>query len=854
MASKKKKPFTYPGTNFQVDFAGYFSQHELLFRRPAANWLYGGLIGNGDLTANVFEPGSLEWGIGKLDVWDSRFDRQKFPFISHDEFRDLVDRKQWKKLSRIDIFEGRAQQQDGFVLNEGRSALPVFCTKGPPNAKPCGWLRIKNSELDFTKKSLRFEKRLSLYNGCLTSTVRQGKRRFESDTFVDARRNVLVIRGRSEGIRTPFVIELRRHQDIFMETAPLLYEKKGQLYVDYTFPDGFRYVLAMAVRGPGYELTNNQDSLALEMSEPGDFEVYITVATSRESDDAYAAARRSLSRAVTRGHAELYEEHTAWWHEFWQQSFIDIGDKFLENLWYFQLYLLASCSRSTLPPTLFSPWHLDDFQKWHGDYHGNVNIQMVYWPIFTSNHIELGKPYFDFYRSLLPRAKTEARKIYGMRGAKFPGATSPGGEELASLWFRYQMHINAWYMEAYWWHWLYTRDRRFLKNVSYDVIREIALFFVDFVSRDEHGKYCIFPSNSPEQGEWWIKDPTIDVALVKELFEGAIETSRVLGRDERLRKKWQHILENLSDYPNDGNVYLDYDKAPCDSPLRHPALMAPVFPAGQVGADGPDDLSALARNTFENILERGERKKEGFPLDMPTWNDDMSWPWLACIAARLQQADKCSSYLYDLGLLPHLRPNGLFSLDSFTPDVHDKYVDREYASLYEDPEGFPMLEGTLNSGMGLMTAINEMILQSYDGCIRVFPALPKKKSGEARFANLRAVGAFLVSSEIRKGVVQYIAIDSQAGGRCRIVNPWAQEEVTVTDLATKKSTRLDSGGVLEFSTTRNHVYRIAPSKFRKPRSRERITSLPRQRPRIYKGPKHLTYNPKQPRVTSRLGL
>lgn len=853
MPRKRKTPFTYPGTDFQVDFEGFFSQHELLFRRPVTNWLYGGLIGNGDLTANAYEPKCLEWGIGKLDVWDNRFDRQKFPFIPHQEFRELVDKKRWKKLSEIDQFEGKAQQHGGEVLNAGRSALPVFFTKGPPSAKPCARLRIKNSDLDFTKKSLRFSKRLSLYNGCLTSELQQGKRRLESLSFVDAKRNVLVIQGRSEGLGAPFEVELQRHQDPFMATAPLLYEKKGRLYVDYTFPDGFRYVLALHVSGSGHELISTDDSLALQLRDSSDFEIYVTVATSRESTDPFAAARRTLSRAVSKGQAALHEEHKGWWHEFWRKSFIDMGDKMLENLWYYQIYLLASCSRSTLPPSLFTPWHLDDSQKWHGDYHGNVNIQMMYWPIFTSNHIELGKPYFDFYRDLLPKAKAEARKSYSMRGAKYPGATYPGGEELASLWFRYQLHINAWYSEAYIWHWLYTRDRRFLREVSYDVIREIALFYVDFLSRDEEGRYYTFPSNSPEQGEWWIKDPTIDVALIKELLEGAVETSKALGRDERLRKKWQAILDNFVDYPNDGTVFLDYDGAPPDSPLRHPALLAPVFPAGQVGFDGPEDLHTLARNTLENILERCERKKEDFPLDMPTWNDDMSWPWLACIAARLQQGDLCSGYLHDLGLLPHLRPNGLFTLDSVTPEVHDGYADREYSTLYEDPE-FTMVEGPFNSGPGLMTAINEMLLQSYDGCIRVFPALPRKDAGQARFASLRAVGAFLVSSETKKGVVQYICIDSQAGGPCRIANPWNREELVVTDLTTKKSKPLEIERILEFPTVKGHVYRVAPKKFRRPRKSERITSSPRQRPRVYKGPKYLTHDRQQPRVSSRLGL
>lgn len=67
-----------------------------------------------------------------------------------------------------------------------------------------------------------------------------------------------------------------------------------------------------------------------------------------------------------------------------------------------------------------------------------------------------------------------------------------------------------------------------------------------------------------------------------------------------------------------------------------------------------------------------------------------------------------------------------------------------------------------------------MLLQSSDGKIRVFPAIPSDWK-DCRFVNLRAVGAFLVSSEVKEGKISYIFIESLKGGRCNVINPFDGE-------------------------------------------------------------------------------
>jgi hypothetical protein len=69
----------------------------------------------------------------------------------------------------------------------------------------------------------------------------------------------------------------------------------------------------------------------------------------------------------------------------------------------------------------------------------------------------------------------------------------------------------------------------------------------------------------------------------------------------------------------------------------------------------------------------------------------------------------------------------------------------------------------------LATAMNEALLQSYDGVIRIAPAITAKQN--ARFT-LHATGGFLVSAEIEKGKILWVQVHSKSGGILKMANPW----------------------------------------------------------------------------------
>ena len=95
-----------------------------------------------------------------------------------------------------------------------------------------------------------------------------------------------------------------------------------------------------------------------------------------------------------------------------------------------------------------------------------------------------------------------------------------------------------------------------------------------------------------------------------------------------------------------------------------------------------------------------------------------------------------------------------------------KHVSGDYPNGYVVWPG-----GGVETSSTVPGAINEMLLQSYEGVLRVFPAWPKDR--DARFGSLRAYGAFLVSSELVKGEVTELTIESEKGRtvRSRIPGP-----------------------------------------------------------------------------------
>ena len=743
-------------------------QHDLIYRTPPRIWTDGFPIGNGHFGGMVWQPEGpdrITFGITKLDVWDYRYqDTEMVPF---DRYRRLLKTDPERAVAEV-----RGEQ--------GYEA-PY------PSPKPCGRLSLGIDEgflpLNATLHSQ--EQRLNLYDAKVECRYEISTRAVEVEGFVSAHDNVMAIEVRNTWVHDRFEgsnvqqITLEREIDENLGT-PEFGTEEGILYIRYQFPDGFAYVTAATVIGrpmskPLIQPERVSASVELSALEVGSvYVVYLTTVTTMESDDPLAAAKEKLRSAVESGYSEMKARHVAWWHDFWSASGVEIDDRFLEGLWYFSLYQLASTCRGPVAPGLFGLWNMSKHPQWNGDYHGDYNIAMAHWFLFSSNHLELGDPYFDTFHSLLPIFKKHTMDVYQIDGVKFPIATAPVvGIEICRTYYRMMQVTSAYYVIAFWWRYLYSKDQEFLRDVAFPVIEEASKFYAALVERTDDG-LVIGPSWAPEQGPLPAYNVTNDLSLIKLTWTAYVESCGILGLETETLSAVVDFLENYPDYPRTGDLFLDSAEAPVDLLMAHTGLFSMVYPGGDIDADHP--LAEVAETTIETYHTRAQRKSF---VGRDSLSDVQAWTTQALGLARLRKPERVDHYLVDVGLSEYLKPNGMITIISngMFKNVEEK---RRAYDFGNEQRAHHVLMASANTRDGrdrhfqflegasaLMCILNEMMLQSHDGVIRIFPSVPDRIA-DCSFSTLRAEGAFLVSARCRAGRTERIEIQSETGGRCTL--------------------------------------------------------------------------------------
>ena len=169
------------------------------------------------------------------------------------------------------------------------------------------------------------------------------------------------------------------------------------------------------------------------------------------------------------------------------------------------------------------------------------------------------------------------------------------------------------------------------------------------------------------------------------------------------------------------------------SNIENPELYA-VFPFGWIDLDS-EDLER-ARRTFAARL---------FPSARP-------WSQCPLVAARLGLAEQAWR-----GLALHARQYQRYPFGGWTSSDSVFWPNGLSVAPFIDAGGLHAL------------GLQECLLQSHDGVIRVAPALSGRVGGLFR---LRAEGGFLVSAELVDGRARYVAVESERGGVCRVANPF----------------------------------------------------------------------------------
>jgi alpha-L-fucosidase 2 len=337
-------------------------------------------------------------------------------------------------------------------------------------------------------------------------------------------------------------------------------------------------------------------------------------------------------------------------------------------------------------------------------------------------------------------------------------------------------------------------DRSFLSDCAYPWLAEIATGIVDLLEEKE-GKLYLPLSSSPEihdntQRAWLEPNSNYDLALMHWAFAGLEEMADALDKTDDAAK-WNALRHQLNDlHVDDQNVLMFAYGEPFAESHRHHSHTLAIHPLGTLHIEGSDRDRAVIRATLDRMQAKETQAWVGY-----------SFSWFSCILARAGRSEEALQYLVDYQHAFLLR-NGFHANG-----------DQLGAGL----SGFRYRPFTLEGNFLAMEAIHEMLLQSWGGRVRVFPAVSMKWA-DVSFCDLRAQGGLKVSAERRRGKTVRVTITATVDQPLRLIDPFAgrpfQSNRELEQAGDELRCRLKAGQTLELRDTlqsETNDYSILPS-------------------------------------------
>ncbi len=711
------------------------------------------IIGNGDVNALIYsDSGSIIMNLTKNDIWDARLETLNDP-----------------PLPTLDLIKKLGASDTGFPLKNRNSSHVL--------AKDVIW-QGKDSYEAKPYPCPRQAARIS---------IKMGSDPVDFSGETDIQRAVVKINEKTTNENQAVIRALSNKNAFLIETVgnialePIISEGIPQADTGESNKTSWlKQVIPGDLDWPGMEFAVAVAS--------GENRKVIAIITSMESGNVVKDAIKLAEEILDTELTLLIKNHESEWENFWTKSGIEIDNQFLQATWYQSLYFLRCFSKPGVQSVGLFAGLINDVPAWHGDYHTNYNIQQTYWGAYPTNHTELAEPYDRLIFEYLSRAKWLSKQIFDMDGAYYPHVmyayepSDPGlcksrnGRQYIHHVWGMTLGVNGFSVQPLWLRYKYDPDPERLKKYVYPVLREIAIFYAEFIEQSEGGETVrLGPSVSPEHWGWTKNldrnyNGTFDIALFRYTLKAAIEAAQILNQDESLINRFQKALQRIPDYPlyeNEQPIVVDVEGAP---PIEYniPVPSTPVFPGDVVSWWSPEEEKQLFSRTIEGLK----------------WNGNNGIFMLAIARARLSMPG--SEEWLEAELKKRARPNATFSLNTLIP--HHRFNDY----------------GHYTEQFGVAMAISELLLQSVDDIIRVFPAL--SPGTKAKFADLRTQGGFLVTASKTIKDVEMIKIESLYGGDLRLLSPWEQIEARKENDERYISLEKDKRGVATIKTKAGEVW------------------------------------------------
>lgn len=704
------------------------SKSDLIFSHFAQNWDEGIPLGNGVVGALIWQKNAkLRFALDRTDLWDLRpmhyFDDPTYNF---EWVKQHIRDKNYKPV------------QDHFDAPYEANAAPA---------------KIPGAALEFPLSLLGSptEVRLLLGDAVCKVTWKNGA---SLRTFVSATRPIgwFVFKK----VPTSFVPEII--MPVYEKTKA---DKRqgpsgGQDVAQLGYPQGsLKKTGNMIVyHQPGYNGFSYEVAVTWKRTTDGICGVW-SISTTLSKDQ----AKRDVLNAMKRGMDFDYKEHLNFWDKYWGASSVRVPDDLLQKEYDNDMYKFGASARSYgYPVPLQAVWTADNghLPPWKGDYHHDLNTQLSYWPAFEGNHLSESMGFVNTLWNQQDVYKKYTKQYFGKGGLNVPGVCSLTGEPLGG-WIQYAMSqsTGAWLSQYFYWQWKFSADDNFLRTRAYPFIKEVATFLEQQTSIGPDGKRTLEFSSSPEMNRnslqaWFPKFTNYDLSLTKFAFRASSEMAKHLGLDEDSRH-WKLMESQLPDYYMTGDSALTVAKDYPDFTHRHFSNAMAIFPLELIDwSDGPQ-AQKIIRSTLDKSWEVGTKGWWGF-----------TFVWMAHLEARARNGEAACKALRTFAQ-NFVSPN-TFCLngDQSGKGISD-YTDRAF---------------TLEGNFAFASGIQQMLMQSQRGVIKIFPAIPATWKNVS-FKNLRAEGAFLVSAVLKQGKVVSANIFSEKGGQTKVISPSSGKVITL---------------------------------------------------------------------------
>ena len=474
----------------------------------------------------------------------------------------------------------------------------------------------------------------------------------------------------------------------------------------------------------------------LEKETDGKRQLWLSVQHSFPKLDAVANAVEAVRKAAKADRDQWVAEHRQWWHDYYPSSFLSTGDQYWDGFYWIQQYKMACATRDR-------GWIIDNQGPWlqptaWNALWWNLNVQLSHSGFPKANRRELGTALsyrLDVLRDNLELnvAKPFRKDSYAigrttsgwdlLGHAGQPGKGRPPMDQLIGresgnlLWALHNVDLEYRY-----WNDTDLRDR-----VLYPLLVRAVNYHRHFLTEEADGFLHLAESYSPEYRK--AKDCTYDLDLLGwgagRLLELAKEKELTESK-EPLIKAWNEIQKKLVPVHTNETGRMIGKGVALTRGHRHWSHLLAIYPLRTLTPETKADREMILK-----CLNHWHSFKRGGAGYSKTGG--------SCIASLLGDGDRALELL-----------GGLKGF------LHDN-------TFYSEAGGLPVIETPIHGA----TAMQEMLFQSWNGRLRIFPAVPKAWP-DVQFHQLRGEGAYLVSARREKGKTKWVRVESEGKGSVEV--------------------------------------------------------------------------------------